>query len=101
MNRIRLKVAEWVFNKLLKPYEQVVVAQKVLTSKATIPEVEKAMNKMFGPDQLRRTGAQWRNLVDHYGMERVCMIEKMTEEQVRMKMAKRDERKEMKLQVVK
>ena len=92
MKTIRLKIIEFLFNKLLKPYEQVIAAQKVLYSKANLPEVRKEFERAFGVDQVRRTKVQWENLVRVYGMETVCKIENMSEEQVKLKLMKFSDR---------
>lgn len=92
MRTIRLKIIEKLFNWLLKPHEQVIAAQKILYSKASLPEVQREFEKSFGIDQVRRSKVQWQNLVRVYGMETVMKIEKMSETAIRLKCAKFSER---------
>lgn len=92
MKTLRIKIIEFLFNKLLKPYEQVIAAQKVLYSKANLPEVKYEFERAFGIDQVRRTKKQWENLVRVYGMETVCKIEGKTQQEVELKMMKFSDR---------
>jgi ferritin-like metal-binding protein YciE len=92
MKKLKLKFIEWIFNKGLKPFEQVVIAQKVLASKANIPEVKKQFEKAFGVHKFNRTVEQWKNLVRVYGLETVCKIENMKPEEVEAKMMKFSDR---------
>lgn len=79
---IRLRFVEFVFNYFLKPFEKVVVAQKVLAKNANRPEVRAEYEKAFGISARFRTVKQWNNLVRVYGLETVCKIENMTKEDV-------------------
>lgn len=92
MKTLRLKIIEFLFNRFLKPFEQVIAAQKVLATKANIPEVKYEFERAFGIDQVRRTPKQWANLVRVYGMETVCKIEGKTEEQVKLHLMKFSDR---------
>ena len=57
--------------------------QKALTeSPEMLAEKQAKFEKAFGKDAKSRTRKQWCNLVRVYGMETVCLHEKMTEEQV-------------------
>lgn len=92
MKRLRMWYVELVFNHLLKPYERVITAQKVLAKHGKDPNVQKEFETAFGTNQTDRTRKQWRNLVRQYGMETVCKIENMSEVQVRMKCMKFSDR---------
>lgn len=82
---IRFIFAEWVFNRLLKPFERVVISQKVLATHGKSPEVRKEYEKAFGVNQKSRTAKQWNNLVRVYGIETVATVEGMTESAVKTK----------------
>lgn len=82
---IRLRIAEWVFNNLLKPFERVIISQKVLAKHANTPEVRQQYEKAFGVNQKNRTVKQWNNLVRVYGLETVAKVEGMSENQVKLK----------------
>ena len=82
---IRLLFAEWVFNTFLKPFERVVISQKVLAQHRSSPEVRAEYEKAFGVNQKNRTAKQWNNLVRVYGLETVAKVENMTEDKVKMK----------------
>ena len=92
MKTLRFKIIEYLFNRFLKPYEQVIAAQKVLYSKANLPEVKYEFERAFGIDQVRRTPKQWANLVRVYGIETVCKIENKTEDEVKLKLMKFSDR---------
>ena len=85
---IRLRLAEWVFNRFLQPFEKVIVAQKVLAKYANVPEVKKQFEHAFGVHPSTRTVKQWQNLVRVYGIETVAKIENTTKENVRIKCMK-------------
>lgn len=58
--------------------------QKALTeSPEMMAEKQAKFEKAFGKDTQSRTKKQWCNLVRVYGMDTVCLHEKMTEEQVK------------------
>ena len=92
MKTLRFKIIEYLFNRFLKPHEQVIAAQKVLYTKANLPEVKYEFERAFGIDQVRRTRKQWANLVRVYGLETVCKIEGKTEEEVKLKLMKFSDR---------
>ena len=94
---IRLRFVELVFNYFLKPFEKVVIAQKVLAKNANIPEVRKDYEKAFGASARFRTPKQWNNLVRVYGLETVCKIENMTKEEVAIRCKKFSEQVKEKL----
>lgn len=85
---IRHKVAEWIFNRFLKPFEKVVIAQKVLAQHGAHPEVKVQFEKAFGVTAKNRTVKQWNNLVRVYGIETVAKIEGIDENQVKLKCKK-------------
>lgn len=76
----------------MKPFEKVVIAQKVLAQHGRNPEIQKEFEKNFGIDQLRRNVKQWQNLVRVYGMETVAKIENMSEEAIKLKCLKFSDR---------
>jgi hypothetical protein len=92
MRTLRVKIAEWVFNFFLKPFEKVIISQKVLAQHGKNPEVQKQFERSFGVDQLRRTAKQWQNLVRVYGIETVAKIENITEETIKLKCLKFSDR---------
>lgn len=89
---IRLWIAEKVFNKFLKPYEKVVIAQKVLAAHGSDPKVRAEYEKAFGVNQTNRTQQQWKNLVRVYGLETVAKIEGLSTGQVELRCMKFSER---------
>ncbi|MEI8111161.1 MAG: hypothetical protein WCH59_09250 [Chitinophagia bacterium] len=92
MRTFRLKLIEKLFNWLLKPHEQAIAAQKILYKTNQMPEVKKEFEKAFGLDQVRRTKAQWQNLVRVYGIETVMKIEGMSENAIKLKCMKFSDR---------
>lgn len=89
---LRIRFAEWAFNRFLKPFEKVVVARKVMVEHGDHPEVKAQFEKRYGVDRLRRNPVQWANLVDDYGLERVARIENMSEYEVKRKCLKFSDR---------
>lgn len=89
---LRIKIAEWVFNKFLKPFEKAVIARKVMIQFGDTPEVKEGFEKRYGIDQVRRNPEQWSNLVADYGMERVVKIENLPEAEVKRRCLKFSDR---------
>lgn len=88
MKSARLWLAEKVFNAFLKPFEKVMIAQKVLAQHGKDPAVQKEFERAFGVNRQSRTVKQWNNLVRVYGLETVAKIENMSEDQVQLKCRK-------------
>jgi hypothetical protein len=91
---LRIKIAEWVFNRFLSPFERAVIARKVMMQFGDDGTVKAQFEQRYGIDQVRRSPEQWKNLVSDYGMERVCKIENMSEEAVKRKAMKFSDRLE-------
>ena len=88
---IRHKIAEFVFNRFLKPFEKVIIAQQVLAKHGSQPEVRAQYEKAFGVNAQKRTVKQWNNLVRVYGIETVAKVEGITEKDVKLKCSKMTE----------
>jgi hypothetical protein len=97
MKTARLKLAEWIFNKLLRPFERVVIAQKALAVHANVPEVRDSYERAFGTNAKNRTVKQWKNLVRVYGIETVSKVENISPENVQMKCLPFTEQYKMKM----
>jgi len=89
---LRIRFAEWAFNRFLKPFEKVVIARKVMVEHGDHPEVKAMFEQRYGIDQVRRTQAQWQNLVSDYGLDRVARIENMSEAEVKRRAMKFSDR---------
>lgn len=89
---LRIRFAEWAFNRFLKPFEKVVVARKIMVEHGDSPEVKAGFEKRYGIDQVRRSAEQWQNLVDDYGLERVSRIENLPEAEVKRRCLKFSDR---------
>ncbi len=89
---LRIRFAEWAFNRFLKPFEKVVIARKIMVEHGDTPEVKMQFEKRYGIDQFRRNPEQWQNLVSDYGLERVARIENMNEAEVKRRSLKFSDR---------
>ena len=58
--------------------------KEILKDPDLLEKEQIAFEKAFGKDQ-NRTQKQWSNLVRVYGIETVCLHEKMTEEEIELK----------------
>ena len=89
---LRIRFAEWAFNRFLKPFEKVVIARKVMVEHGDHPEVKVQFEKRYGIDQVRRSPEQWHNLVADYGIDRVARIENIAEAEVKRRCLKFSDR---------